>query len=495
MTSVRRGLGAWSAAAAAVLLRLTPPFELNHDCGWYLFVATRWLAGDRLYIDLVEVNPPLVVYLSTLPALVALRTGWPLGAVFHTCVLGLIAVSLWLCRRVLHDRECDRIDRATLWVAGVVVLVVWPGGDFGQREHCMVVTLLPWLVAAAARTATAEARVMPPGLALGIGLFAAVGVSLKPYFLLAPLLVRLGEVWAVRRWRFPLEDFGLLLGVSGYAVHLLCVPFRDGLLATIALVRQDYSAYSTPLGVLFAQSWTLRAAGLGVGLGVSLLWSSQLRRPLRVLALAWSGLFLAALWQGKGWSYHLLPAELVGLLGVALLLARLCAMPRLRLLGPVFAVLVAGLSGVRIAQHALQRDPGTGALRRAPPFTGLDAETMVLQRLAPGDALLLLDTDMHVFFGWMAERRLRWASRYACLWRLPAALRDPRRLPEFASEIAADLRHHRPRLVLVRRGTPAYAPDGFELANFVRSQAVLRDALADYRVVRTGTRFLVLSRP
>ena len=36
---------------------------LNTDSGWLLVAARRLLDGDRLYVDIIEVNPPLIVWL------------------------------------------------------------------------------------------------------------------------------------------------------------------------------------------------------------------------------------------------------------------------------------------------------------------------------------------------------------------------------------------------------------------------------------------------
>src|SRR3954453_8407507 len=40
---------------------------LKDDIAWLLYVARRWLAGRELYVDVVEVNPPLIVWISAIP--------------------------------------------------------------------------------------------------------------------------------------------------------------------------------------------------------------------------------------------------------------------------------------------------------------------------------------------------------------------------------------------------------------------------------------------
>ena len=65
-----------TVAAATMLLLLVTlgvvmftvlRLPLKDDVAWLLYVARRWLAGRELYTDLVEVNPPLIVWISAVP--------------------------------------------------------------------------------------------------------------------------------------------------------------------------------------------------------------------------------------------------------------------------------------------------------------------------------------------------------------------------------------------------------------------------------------------
>jgi hypothetical protein len=60
-----------SALAIVLFTLLRSP--LKDDIAWLLYVARRWLAGRELYVDVVEVNPPLIIWISAIPIRVA---GW-----------------------------------------------------------------------------------------------------------------------------------------------------------------------------------------------------------------------------------------------------------------------------------------------------------------------------------------------------------------------------------------------------------------------------------
>src|SRR3981081_1771270 len=54
----------------AVLLRQVVP--LNTDVGWLLTIGERVLDGQRLYVDIVEINPPMAV-MAYLPGIALAR--------------------------------------------------------------------------------------------------------------------------------------------------------------------------------------------------------------------------------------------------------------------------------------------------------------------------------------------------------------------------------------------------------------------------------------
>ena len=173
---------------AVVLLgpRLTPPWHLNHDVAWYCYVAGRVLDGAMPYVDVIDMNPPLAAYLCIPAAALARMLHGPDILVFNVYVCSLALVSLILSHAVLRRSAIfprPALRRFLLAIL-IYVLVAAPGPAFGQREHFLVLALLPYLLAGASR---AVGRPLGGPSLFVLGLLAGVGVSLKPYFLLAPL--------------------------------------------------------------------------------------------------------------------------------------------------------------------------------------------------------------------------------------------------------------------------------------------------------------------
>ena len=54
-------------AALGLVLVTVLRSPLKDDIAWLLYVARRWMAGRELYVDVVEINPPLIVWISAIP--------------------------------------------------------------------------------------------------------------------------------------------------------------------------------------------------------------------------------------------------------------------------------------------------------------------------------------------------------------------------------------------------------------------------------------------
>ena len=118
---------------------LAPP--LNHDVAAVLQFSQRWLAGEHLYSDLIDVNPPLIFVLNLIPAAIAAVTPLDGVAALQLCLFGYGGFCWWLAMRV-RDRAAEGpVERAFLDVLPALFLLD-AGYDFGQREHLMAVGAL-----------------------------------------------------------------------------------------------------------------------------------------------------------------------------------------------------------------------------------------------------------------------------------------------------------------------------------------------------------------
>ncbi len=296
---------AWPALLFLPMLLLPP---VNHDVAAVLSFAERWLAGERLYVDLIDVNPPLVFVLNLVPAALARATGMDGVVALQLCLLALCG-SVWALAVAVRDRAREGpVERALLdGLPGLVALGA--GYDFGQRETLMAALAVPYLLVAAGRMEGRRAR-----LGVLAAVVAAVGFALKPHFLAVPALVEAAVL--VARWRAGDAKAGLRDPVpwamaAVWALYGAALPvlFPAYLGSVVPLVIDYYldNGGQTPWGLL-----ALPRMGTAVALLLPLVVLAWRGRGAlaRVLSLAGLGALASALAQHKGWSYHIMPIEL-----------------------------------------------------------------------------------------------------------------------------------------------------------------------------------------
>ena len=111
---------------------------LKDDVAWLLYVARRWMAGRELYVDVVEINPPLIVWISAIPMWLAsvLRIDAQYTAI-PFFVVAVLACAWWTASLLQSSGKLFE-DRLPVFAAIGTVLLVVPAGDLGQREHLLV---------------------------------------------------------------------------------------------------------------------------------------------------------------------------------------------------------------------------------------------------------------------------------------------------------------------------------------------------------------------
>ena len=239
--------------------------------------------------------------------------------------------------------------------------------------------------------------------------------------------------------------------------------------ATLREVWRHYDAYQVSTFAWLARPWTVEALVLG---GLLALGALRAGAWARRWLLLWSCCLAAAWWQGRGFRYHLLPPLLFAGAGLAGAGLTGVGLPRwLRVPALVVLAGLAGLAGLGLARHVLERGVD-GGVEVASEFTGIPAPFAPVEQLGPGDAVLVLDTDMHTFFAWLRDHEVRWASRYACLWSLPSALRDEEAAAALRRTVLDDIRRYRPELVFVRGRELRFVPPGFDLPGFLGQDAL-----------------------
>ncbi|SDT26955.1 hypothetical protein [Bradyrhizobium canariense] len=302
--------------AVAILLRQVVP--LNTDVSWLLTVGERVLDGERLYVDIVEINPPMSV-LAYLPGIVLARAlGLDPKYVIDTQILLLAAASLLVTARILRlSSMLDKVRWASLAIWAAAVLTILPMHVFGQREHIATLTFLPALAVYALRS---NREPLPLWAILTAGVGAGITLAFKPYFAIPAILCVVMSAVRAHSWRVLFSPENVIAGglVTAFSFYTY-VFYPEYFTATYPLVRDIYLSWSMPASVVLLNSATL--IWLIAVISIFLVRrTNELDSAALVTLLASFGFAISFFLQGRGWAYQSYPMVALVLLGMGYVL-------------------------------------------------------------------------------------------------------------------------------------------------------------------------------
>jgi hypothetical protein len=402
----------------------------NHDTSWLLEVARRLAAGDTLYsADIVEINPPLIIQLTSVAFHVGRWTGVDPLTAWRLLVAVQIGFSLWLSARWLHTilgaRAADL--RYPLLALLAWIFACLPGYDYGQREHFIVLWLTPYLIAAAGRCTAAPA---PTWLRAMTGLMPALVLCIKPHYALSILMAEL-TVAVSRRSLRPLFDAGTFSCVAAVAVYGASVLwwYPGFLNLAVPLGLRYYPAFGERrLLPVHAIYWFAAIAAIAFTRSPRIAVVQG-----RVFVGAAVGAFAAFLAQRKGWPYHFLPTKTFLLLAVAVAVAvwGRAAVTRLggshgralRRRAAILGTICLTVAATAKTWSDVRDSAGSRPAREARDLAAYVNDVKPRSRTT---ILAALSYDLGPAFPVTEMVRAEWGLRLSCLWILPGIVADER---------------------------------------------------------------------
>ena len=446
--------------AAAVIAALLQSFLVPIDCdvSWLITVNEKMLAGQRLYIDIVEVNPPASIWLYTPSVWVAhalhLR---PEALIVTAFIAGALATSALALRISMQLR---RPPNALIFFGMLCfVELLLPLGTFAQREHAAILFAAPTLTALAV---LAEKRPLSLSLRLIAGLAAGVVIAIKPHFALAIIPAVALAAWQARALRPMIPAAAAAVAVVAlYAAAVLV--FTPEYLQLLPMLSAAY----LPLH----EQWLIFLRGPVVIVPLAIYALALFLRAGRIAALpamfliASAGVAVAGVIQGKGYLNHALPGMALGFIGLVLLALE----PGIERGRRNFVlVATAALACLELyAMASIQPIPGLAeAVTRVAP---------------PRPSVITLGPDLLTGHPLVRNVNGRWAGSRAGMYiavgahsELSAGHPDPRLLGWYEADVGAfakDVQRERPDVILVDTRP--------ELA-WLREEPKIQNAIAGY---------------
>jgi len=461
-------------------------YPIGHDQLSYLFEAQRFLSGIKPYgPHLAEVSPPLIIWFSVLPVLLGRWLHASPVFFFRLLITAIVFGSIAWCVRILLRSAAlpsfvavGLLGCAILWVEFMVGPM-----DFGQREHLLIILILPYLLA----TATGAVDRLSFAERCALGIAAGAAIWFKPQNTLVLIALELALFIRARSLRRAFTPEFLALVLTSSLLLTIVSVTTPYLKATLPLLVDTYWAFGTMNTVALAL--TLRNYMLLVALMLLaiLLLRNRLRDPatpstLLICSVAAS---LAYDIQHTDWPYHAYPFRALFALALAYLIVDLLypAIGKFTYGSLLFrrtALVASALMAVLlcvIATHPRILYPDPKRLQG----TELDR---FLTQYQPSTTVYAFSTSEGALSS-VYNHGLNWGSRFAHLWMLPAIIQNelgptgppapfkrlsPERLATLASlqrtESAEDLNYWRPSVVLVQQCTVENPCQGLHGKNF-----------------------------
>ncbi len=486
-----------------------PP--INHDVAAILDVSTRWLGGEKLYVDVIDENLPFTFVLHALPVLTAKLLPGSVAFWFTAWVVAGIFASFYACRRLVRlvPSADHALTEALLPPVLLFLFSVLPNEHFGQREHIMFVACAPYLIASMAR---AEGIALGRGSAVAIGLVAGLALTLKPHYLAIPAALEL-YLLVRRGWRSTLADpipwaIGLLSAAHLAAMYTV---FADFGLVVLPLAIESYA----PIGdsgwrqVLTSNALGPTLVALAIFGVIAVVFTKTI--SARVLVVFGIGAALSAIGQAKGWPYHVMPA-----LSAAILLAALTVSQTVDRYLPIsrtghhlpVAVISATMMVLLYFQAALYTPPFYKQRQFEDSIGGRLQH--IIEQNAPHRTFLALSPGIYPLWPMINYLNGRMTMRFLTMWVLqgvyatcddfPALYNPPDTMGEtekyFFDAVSDDFAREHPDLLIIDHiaGVPRCQGREFDYLEYFLQNRVFADAFEGYEHLMDFDRYRIYRR-
>jgi hypothetical protein len=292
------GFGIWMQAQV----------HLNHDVAWILHSAGWMLEGRRFGSEIVDVNPPLIWFLSLPPAALVKAGLLAEPEALRLYMWSVCLASLAVCHVVLAPMRAAgrRAEAMAIVLSSALGIALLAGPSFGQREYLSFALGLPYCLLLLVRT---DFQTAPDArLRVVVGVMAGIAFGFKPWLLAVPVLLEIVHLASTRSVRSLWRAETLALGATLLVYGLAIVVFTpDYLIVTLPLARATYWAYEATSWARLWQTWSASLQIVVIS-GVLLAISRSLPKSARVLLCAYAGFSFSFWLQRKGFTYHLYPA-------------------------------------------------------------------------------------------------------------------------------------------------------------------------------------------
>jgi hypothetical protein len=501
---------------------------LSHDVSWLLYIA-RNLNDSRLYVDFYENNPPLAVWLYWVPMQISKLL--PLSDVntLRLLVSFLAVLVFWLSWGVLSRLFTERKTFLAVFIiflaAGVTIISY---GEFGQREHLILLAILPYLLSV---VALSKGQCISRFARNTIVILLAAAICLKPFYVFVWVFLEIFLAIRVGRFASLLRNENWAILVLGLLYCLSVLIFSSEYYTfMLPLTLETYWGYRSPLPLLLARDNELYLLlGLFIASGCLIFNRMADKDWVLPLLLGMLGTYVAYLLGGTPWSYHIMPFMVMAFALLVYLVISLVMNYRTNVgvndissrrkwgsvvavfcLVPVFHHFVmtnfnwfafwgGGMKMNHVREAAWSKEPHVSENAKGAASL-LRFQNILIEHTRDNKSIFALNVYFSPVLKLIGHLDVEWASRFHVPWILPGIIKvklgeqsdalplsRANELSDFYREsVLTDLQAKKPALILVDRSLRnAYMPVNFDFMAYMELEPGFVKLMEQYSLLTT----------
>jgi len=396
------------------------------DPAMYLQAASLMLNGAKPYIDFIDINPPLIMYLSIIPVLMAKVFGIAALIALAIIVVGLTHVcAIFLQRVLLASNVFTRKESLFIEIMFFIIsITIALRVCFAQREHLFAICFLPYLFLRTLRNQVSN--VLPKSTAIWIGLLCGLMSALKPHFLLIILGVEIFLYLTDKKnYSFKRPEVLCVIGVNAiYGIHFFFLPTniqKAFFYELMPFVLKYYSAMDAAHWTVWNRFFIFIPV-FAFAFGFYFVLRPHMSEPLKKLQLCLIAACVLALTmfflQGKGWPYQFMIFYMLLLINLTIVgisfRAHYPLLGKTRTILGVFGKVLVLIILCMPLDVAIKNALGFESEDNTPEFSEakLFIRSSMDRILVPGDKVAVLSANASFAYPYIFHRGLLLGTRY-----------------------------------------------------------------------------------
>lgn len=297
-------------------------YAINVDIAFLTLSAERLLAGEAMSQAHYDTNPPLSIIVQIPAVLLHEYAGIPLY--YATTIYTIILLGLSLLATNALLKKIGGLSTTQRFIVLCVFLymnTLEPGYDFGQKDHILGMALFPLVLTQSLITTRSDFNKILMWCTLLAG---SILILLKPHYGLIPAAIFLHRIYYQKRISvFKDIDFITLAGMALGYIAAMFLFFPDFINVILPDILKYYASDISPAVIEAGIILMIRAI---IPLVVCQMFLKDAHSLISIFSAVAALCLIPFILQGKGWTYHAIPASTFFYCSAGLFIAHLCAL-------------------------------------------------------------------------------------------------------------------------------------------------------------------------